>query len=380
MKMYKLLLSFIVIFLLSAGAVFASEKYITDDAGVLSKTTIANIDDKLRKIYDNTGVTVKFNTTTSLDEKSIEQFAKDYAKKNISGEKYILFTVSINDRKNNLLVGNDVNNIMSTSDREAIVAIPNQYFKAANFDEGIMKVEEALDKKVTGKAIDIGKAEVVSDGYSTQVKAKTNWILVFFIILLIAIIGYIIFRLIKRKINRDYEKSKVEFAEKNNLDIEDSGDDKFRTASVTKESSTSSKSYTIRDRRTRDDDYDPFRDANPNDSLFSGRKTYADYSGYTPYNRSSSYNNNTTIVNVNNVSNDSDCHHHHHSESGSSSSSYGNGSSHKSSSSSYNSSSDYSDLPAANSSSSSWDSEYSSSSHESSSSYNDSGDNSSSDW
>ena len=147
MKFAKIII-FNVLFalLLSVGASAAS-KYIVDDAKVLKQDTITTVEQNLNKIEENTEVTIKFDIIKSLNGKSIDEYAKQYAKDNISGDQYILFVSSIGDKKNKLLVGEKANNILSKSEIENIVSLPNQDFKSNNFDVGIIKVGKSLDEK-----------------------------------------------------------------------------------------------------------------------------------------------------------------------------------------------------------------------------------------
>jgi|GEM_PF-4134747 len=234
MKIGKIIFINIMFILLLSIGVSAANKYIVDDANVLKQDTINTVDTNLSKIEKNTEVIIKFDVIKSLNGKDIDAYAKQYAKDNIKGEQYILFVSSIGDRKNKLLVGEKANSILSKSDVENIVSLPNADFKANNFDAGIMKVGKALDEKVTTKAVSAGKAEVKKDAYSTTVSSKTNWFKVFGILLLIVGIGVVIFILVKRKADRDYEESKKRFAHENNLDefLDTSKDNSFRSSSV----------------------------------------------------------------------------------------------------------------------------------------------------
>lgn len=309
MKIGKIfLLNLLFIFLLSIG-VSASGKYIVDDAKVLKQETLNTVEDNLAKIEKNTEVTVKFDLVQSLGGKSIDDYAKQYAKSNISGDQYILFVSSIGDKKNKLLVGSKANSILSSSDIDNIVSLPNQDFKANNFDAGIIKVGKALDEKVTTKAVKSGKAQVVKDDYSTKVEHKTSSGSIFGTIIIIAIIGGIIFFIIRRKINSDYEKRKKQFAQDNNLDsYMDSEDESFRSANM-KKGQTSNNSYSS------------FNNNSNNTGYNSSNRSYND--PYMPNGNSTV--NHTTIINNNDdrfvegmmmgsILSDSEHHHHHNHE------------------------------------------------------------------
>jgi uncharacterized membrane protein YgcG len=381
MKIGKIiLLNFLVVLLLSIG-VYASGKYIVDDAKVLKQDTINTVEENLGKIEQNTEVTVKFDLVKSLGGKSIDDYAKQYAKDNINGEQYILFVSSIGDKKNKLLVGSKANNILSQADIDQILSLPNNDFKANNFDAGIIKVGKALDEKVTTKAVKTGKAEVVNNDYSTKVEHKTSGASIFGTILILAIIGGIAFFVIRRKINNDYEKRKRKFAEDNNLDsYADSEDNSFRSADMNRNDRTEN-SYS----------------SNGNNSYNSSNRAYNDQ--YVPNGHSTV--NNTTIINNNNdefvegmvvgsILSDSTHHHHHHDyddDYRESERSYHQGSSYGGNKSSHGNeqtytSGDWNDNTSSwgsssDDSSSSWDS---SSSSDSSSSWDSGSDSSSSDW
>lgn len=231
-----IVLNILFVFILSVG-VSAESKYIIDDAKVLKQDTINTLETNLGKIEKNTDITIKFNIIRSLDKKDIDSYAREYAKTNIKGDQYILFVTATEDRKNKLLVGEKVNNVLSKTDIETIVASPNTDFKAGNFDQGIMKIGKALDLKVTTKAVSIGKAEVTSDSYSSSVSPKTNWFKIIGFILILGGIGFIIFIFIKKKINKDYEDRKKKFAHDNNLDeyLDKKSNDTFRSSNVNSE-------------------------------------------------------------------------------------------------------------------------------------------------
>ena len=223
-----ILLNILCILLLTFGA-SAAEKYIVDDAKVLKQDTINSVESNLSKIYENTEVTVKFDIVKSLNGKSIDDYAKQYAKDNISGDKYILFVTSINDKKDIILRGNGINNILSDSDIKNIQEIPFNDYKANNYDDGIMKVGKTIDEKVTAKAVKVGKAEVKNDGYSTTVQHKTNYFGMFLFIIILIIIIVLVFKFIKRKADNDYEARKRKFAQDNNMDYDSNS---FRSGNV----------------------------------------------------------------------------------------------------------------------------------------------------
>lgn len=302
MKFAKIII-FNVLFalLLSVGASAAS-KYIVDDANVLKQDTINTVEQNLNKIEENTEVTIKFDIIKSLNGKSIDEYAKQYAKDNISGDQYILFVSSIGDKKNKLLVGEKANNILSKSEIENIVSLPNQDFKSNNFDAGIIKVGKSLDEKVTKKAIQTGKSTVSNNGYSNSVEHKTNYLKVFLICLLVIGIGVVIFILVRRKINNDYEKRRREFASANNLDSYLDNDSSFRSTNVknTEKSTFSRGSSASSSTTTSHSDRADIR-SNYNST---GRTTYGDstskvYSEETRTTGNSNINN-TTIINNNN--------------------------------------------------------------------------------
>ncbi|OOM62447.1 TPM domain-containing protein [Clostridium beijerinckii] len=299
MKVRKIILSSLILLLLMSIGVYAADKHIVDDAKVLKQDTINTVEQNLSKIEKNTDVIVKFDVVKTLNGKSIDDYSKEYAKSNISGEQYILFVTSIGDKKNKILVGDKANDILSQSDISNIVALPNSDFKANNFDSGIMKVGKALDEKVTTKAVNTGKAEVVKDGYSKTVSHKTNYFGIFIIIIVIIVIAMILFKVIKNKMNKDYEERKRKFAEENNLESYlDSDDNSFHSGNI-------SKSETKQNYSSHGNEPD-YKNNNESSSNFNNNSTRTSDNASNNYDTypSGSHVNNTTIINNNNSNND----------------------------------------------------------------------------
>ena len=342
MKIGKIILLNIMFILLLSIGVSAASKYIVDDAKVLKQDTINTIDTNLSKIEKNTEVIVKFDVIKSLNGKDIEEYSKQYAKDNIKGDQYILFVSSIGDRKNKLLVGEKANSILSKSEVENIVSLPNADFKVSNFDAGIMKVGKALDEKVTTKAVASGKAEIKTDNYSTTVSAKINWFKVFGILLLIVGIGFVIFILVKRKVDKDYEESKKKFAHENNLDeyLDTNKDGSFRTSSTVgskpkeeykfKENDIGRTTYSANPKKIEDSFYhSPGQDntsSRKSDDSYTtpkaDRRARTERTSYVPPTTTVNHYNNTTVVHDDNSFVEgmvigsilADSHHDHHEE------------------------------------------------------------------
>lgn len=306
MKVKKIILSSLILLLLMTIGVYAAGKHIVDDAKVLKQDTINTVEENLAKIEKNTDVIVKFDVVKTLNGKSIDDYSKEYAKSNISGEQYILFVTSIGDKKNKILVGDKANDILSQSDISNIVALPNSDFKANNFDSGIMKVGKALDEKVTTKAVNTGKAEVVKDGYSKTVSHKTNYFGVFVIIIVIILIAIILFKVIKNKMNKDYEERKRKFAEENNLESYlDSDDNSFHSGNISKSETKQNYSSHGNDSDYRNNN-ESSSNFNNNNSAFNNNSTRTSDNASNNYDTypSGSHVNNTTIINNNNSNND----------------------------------------------------------------------------
>jgi uncharacterized membrane protein YgcG len=305
MKLKKIILSSLILLLLMTIGVYAAGKHIVEDAKVLKQDTINTVEENLAKIEKNTDVIVKFDIVKTLNGNSIDDYSKEYAKSNISGEQYILFVTSIGDKKNKILVGDKANDILSQSDISNIVALPNSDFKANNFDSGIMKVGKALDEKVTTKAVNTGKAEVVKDGYSKTVSHKTNYFGIFIIIIAIIVIAIILFKVIKNKMNRDYEERKRKFAEENNLESYlDSDDNSFHSGNISK--SETKQNYSSHGNESDYRNNNESSNFNNNNSAFNNNSTRTSDNGSNNYDTypSGGHVNNTTIINNNNSNND----------------------------------------------------------------------------
>lgn len=99
MKIFKNLLFVILLSMMMCNVVFAAENYIIDDSGVLKASTKDTVNKNMQSIYDNTEVTVKINVVQSLNGKDIDTVAREFAKSNIKGDQYVVFTTSIKIEK-----------------------------------------------------------------------------------------------------------------------------------------------------------------------------------------------------------------------------------------------------------------------------------------
>lgn len=208
MKILKTSLSTILLMFLLCVGVNASTSYMVDDAKALKSATISTVQQNLDKIKKNTDITVEIDMVKSLSGQTIDNYAKQFASKNISGDKYILYVVATGDRQNKLLVGSGVNNVLTQQDISNIASLPNSDFKNNDFDSGILKVGKAIDDKVTTKAVQTGTAQVTSDGYSTTVKHTPNYFLIFIIILLCIVAIVLILKWYQKKAEKEYNDKK----------------------------------------------------------------------------------------------------------------------------------------------------------------------------
>jgi uncharacterized membrane protein YgcG len=226
---------------------FAASKYVDDGAGVLSSSMQDKISTNLEKVEQNSGAVVKMVTVKSIGKQNTDAAAdaaaQDYAKRNLSGDKYILFFVAPNDGKTRMIVGSGLNAVFNKSDIDKISNLPNSDFKSKKFDDGFSKVGQAIDQKITSTAVKTGDAKVSSNGYSNTVKPATPWgryFLLFIVILIIAVIVFIVF---KKMSEREYENKKKKFAQDNNLDDYNSGSDTFKTASTSSTNYSTKSTY-----------------------------------------------------------------------------------------------------------------------------------------
>ena len=209
---------------------FAASNYIKDDAGMLSSSTISQINDNFTKVETNTGAQVRIAIIKSLDGKNINDYAMNIAKTGTNSDKYAVFVVSVNDHKNKFLVGPGLNAVFTSSDTDKIANIPNDYFKKNDFNTGIMKVGQAIDQAITTKAVKSGKATVTNDGLSKTVQPKKNYTGVIIAIILIILAIIIIVYFIKKRADEKMKK----FRRDNGVDDSSSGDDSFKSSNFSK--------------------------------------------------------------------------------------------------------------------------------------------------
>jgi uncharacterized membrane protein YgcG len=198
-SVFSLLL--IVMLLISNISAFAASGYIQDDADIISSTVEKQINTNLSKLEENTGAKVKLVTVKSLNGKSIAEFTSKITS-SMPDEKYAVFVMSYGDRKNKFVVGSGLNNVFTSSEIDKIASLPNNDFKKNDFDSGLVNVAKAIDQDISTTAVKAGKAVAVSDGLGTTVKPKTNWLKVFFVILVLGALAFVIYLLIKKRMNK----------------------------------------------------------------------------------------------------------------------------------------------------------------------------------
>lgn len=224
-------LSVLFLFLMSF-TVLGAAAYIKDDAGVLSSSTIQQVNTNLAQLEKNTGAQVRIVTIKSLQGKNINDYAANVVKTSTSTDKYAIFIVSIGDHKNKFVVGNGLNAVFTSSEAEKIQALPNSYFKNNDFNTGILKVGKAIDEDITTKAVKENKVKVVDNGLGKTVQPKKSYtgLIIFLILLAVLAIGIVYY--LKKK-----SKERVErFARENDLNNDSHQESKgFKSANLSEE-------------------------------------------------------------------------------------------------------------------------------------------------
>lgn len=210
----------------------ATATYIKDDAGVLSSSTIQQINANLEKLEKNTKAQVRIVTVKSLQGKNMDDYAANVAKTVTSTDKYAIFIVATEDHKNKFLIGAGLNAVFTSSEVDKISKLPNSYFKNKDFNTGILKVGKAIDEDITTKAVKSEKAKVVDNGLGKTVQAKKSYTgLIIFLILLIVVIAVVIYYF-KKKAKESVDR----FARENGLNNDSKQADRgFRSAKLSEE-------------------------------------------------------------------------------------------------------------------------------------------------
>ena len=232
MRFKKVIFLAVLFLVLIPFTTLAAATYIKDDAGVLSSSTIQQINTNLAKLEKNTGSQVRIVTVKSLQGKNIDDYAASVAKTSTSTDKYAVFVVAAGDHKNKFLVGPGLNAVFVSSEIEKIAKLPNSYFKNNDFNTGILKVGKEIDEDITTKAVKSDKAKVIDNGLGKTVQAKKSHTgLIIFLILLIVMIAAVIYYFKKKA-----KESVDQFARENGLNNHSQQEDKgFRSAKLSEE-------------------------------------------------------------------------------------------------------------------------------------------------
>ncbi|URZ17177.1 TPM domain-containing protein [Clostridium felsineum] len=225
-KLKFIMVLLIVYLMLFSVAVSAAGNYIEDNANVLSANTIQTVNNNFTKVENNTGVKVKLETIKSLDGKNIRDVAMNMIDQN-SSTKQVVFIVAVKEHKNKIL-SYGLNNVFNGSELDRIAGIPNGYFKSGDFNNGILKVGEAIDQDITTKAVRSGKATVKNDGLNRTVSPKKSYLgLIIFLIFALVIIILIIY-----KVKRNSEMRARKFARKNGLGYDGGNNGRYRSGNM----------------------------------------------------------------------------------------------------------------------------------------------------
>ncbi|MCY6957986.1 TPM domain-containing protein [Clostridium brassicae] len=224
---FRILLATLLLCLLSF-TVYAADSYIKDNAGVLSSSTLNQVNKNFSKLETNTKAQVKIFVVKSLNGKNINDFTSNLIKTSTKGDKYAIFVVSIKDHKNKFVVGSGLNAVFNKSKIQKIVSLPNPYFKKKDFNTGILKVGQAIDQSITSTAVKSGQAKVVDKGLSKSVEPETSHTgLIIFLITVFVIIVFIVYSLKKRS-DRNVEN----LARRHGLDNFQNNNASFRSSNV----------------------------------------------------------------------------------------------------------------------------------------------------
>lgn len=209
MKFKKITCTLITFLIFLSVSVLAAQNYVNDSAGVLSSSTINLAEKNFSALQNKTGAYFRVQTIKSLNGKSMNDYAQTVANEITSTDKYAIFIVSTQDHKIKFLVGPGLNAVFSSAEKDRIASLPNQYFKNNDFNTGILKVGEAVDKDITAKAVQTGNAVVVDNGMSKTVqpvKAKESHAGTVIFIIFLVVAGIVIIYIIKKKSQTDVDK------------------------------------------------------------------------------------------------------------------------------------------------------------------------------
>ncbi len=130
--------------------------WVSDFAGILSETSKSQIDVQLAEVKKSTGAEIAVVTVTSLEGMSVEEYAVKLFNAWGIGEKGkdngVLFLIAPNERKARIEVGYGLEPVITDGRAGEIIrenVIP--FFKAGDYDQGILQGSMRIAALITGK-------------------------------------------------------------------------------------------------------------------------------------------------------------------------------------------------------------------------------------
>jgi uncharacterized protein len=129
---------------------------VSDFAGIISDTVKSQVDALSAEVKKSTGAEIAGATVSSLDDMSVEEYAVSLFKKWGIGEKGkdngVLFLIAPNERKAKIEVGYGLEPVITDGRAgEIIRVIVIPFFKAGDYDQGILQGSMQIAALVTGK-------------------------------------------------------------------------------------------------------------------------------------------------------------------------------------------------------------------------------------
>lgn len=137
MKFFIIFLITFISFSLYAQDSINLNKYIQDDAGLLSYSFEKRMGRYLKKFYQATEVKLHIIFIQSLANKDVQSFNADILTRYGQDRKVILFTLSLSDRLFNVARSENLVNLIPTTRIDSIVETLLPYIKAKRFEHSV---------------------------------------------------------------------------------------------------------------------------------------------------------------------------------------------------------------------------------------------------
>lgn len=140
----------------AAAEVPRLDRYVTDQAGVLSESERSGLEQQLRAFEERTGNQFVVLIVSSLDGESLEEYSLAVAEQNRVGQKGkdngLLFLVAVNDRKMRFEVGYGLEGDLTDAITSAIIRqIVAPEFRSGAYGQGVTKGMQAAMQAVAGE-------------------------------------------------------------------------------------------------------------------------------------------------------------------------------------------------------------------------------------